>query len=374
MQNFQTKLAQLEAQNRLRCLELPMGVDLTSNDYLGLAEHPKLREAAVDFLQKDQAIGAGGSRLLRGHTAAHQALEEYAADFFSAPKTLYFSSGFQANAAIFQALPSRHDTIVFDEYVHASAREAIQNSQARRIKAKHNDVSSFENALKEASASEREQIWVAIESVYSMDGDVAPLDELYALVEKYDAILIVDEAHGSGVCGPTGRGVTEEIISKNGYERLITLHTCGKAIGVAGGLLCASSEIVETLINTARAFIYSTAPMPLQAFLVQKSLELIGGEEGQKAREKLRVISNKADQYFGGFGTHIVPIIIGDDAECVSVAARLQRAGFDIRAIRPPTVPEGTARLRLSLSAALDEAIIENFAKEFQDIQNRKVA
>jgi len=351
-----------------------MGIDLTSNDYLGLTEHPKLPEAANDFLQKDQAIGAGGSRLLRGHTAAHQSLEEYAAEFFAAPKTLYFSSGFQANAAIFQALPSRHDTIIFDEYVHASAREAIQNSQARRIKAKHNDVSSFENALKEASASEREQTWIAIESVYSMDGDVAPLKELYALAEKYDAILIVDEAHGSGVCGPTGRGVTEEIISKNGYERIVTLHTCGKAIGVAGGLLCASSEIVETLINTARAFIYSTAPMPWQAFLVQKSLELSGGEEGRKAREKLKKTSKQAEQYCGGYGTHIVPIIIGDDAKCVAIAAQLQEVGFDIRAIRPPTVPEATARLRLSLSAALDEAVIENFSHEFQSIQNRKAA
>lgn len=374
MRRLKQKLGQLKEKDRYRSLHLPMGIDLTSNDYLGLAEHPKLREAAIDFLQKDQAVGAGGSRLLRGHTVAHQALEEYAAAFFAAPKALYFSSGFQANAAIFQALPSRHDTIIFDEYVHASAREAIQNSQARRIKVKHNDLVSFENALKEAKASEREQIWIAIESVYSMDGDVASLNELYVLAEKYDAILIVDEAHGSGVCGKNGRGVTEDIIAKNGYERIITLHTCGKAIGVAGGLLCASADVVETLINTARAFIYSTAPMPLQAFLVQKSLELIGGEEGQKAREKLQKISKLAEQYFGGSGTHIVPIVIGDDAECVAVASKLQDAGFDIRAIRPPTVPEGTARLRLSLSAALDEAVIESFAKEFQNIQSRKAA
>lgn len=374
MHNFKTKLAQLEAQNRLRSLRLPCGIDLTSNDYLGFANHPKLKEAALTFLQKETGVGAGGSRLLRGHTAAHQALEDFAAYFFAAPKTLYFSSGFQANSAIFQALPSRHDTIIFDELVHASAREAIQNSHARRIKAEHNDLVSFENALKEAKASERAQIWIAVESIYSMDGDAAPLKELYDLAEIYDAILIVDEAHGSGVCGPTGRGLSEELIAENGYERIVTLHTCGKAIGVAGGLLCAEAEIVDMLVNSARAFIYSTAPMPLQAFLVQKSLELVDSIEGHEARVKLQSLNKKAQSLFDGAGTHIVPIIIGDDETCVNVAEHLQKDGFDIRAIRPPTVPEGSARLRLSLSAALDAGTLDDFAQSYFDIQKKRAA
>ena len=325
-------------------------------------------------MQKETGVGAGGSRLLRGHTAAHQALEDFAAYFFAAPKTLYFSSGFQANSAIFQALPSRHDTIIFDELVHASAREAIQNSHARRIKAEHNDLVSFENALKEAKASERAQIWIAVESIYSMDGDAAPLKELYDLAEIYDAILIVDEAHGSGVCGPTGRGLSEELIAENGYERIVTLHTCGKAIGVAGGLLCAEAEIVDMLVNSARAFIYSTAPMPLQAFLVQKSLELVDSIEGHEARVKLQSLNKKAQSLFDGAGTHIVPIIIGDDETCVNVAEHLQNDGFDIRAIRPPTVPEGSARLRLSLSAALDEGTLDDFAQSYFDIQKKRAA
>lgn len=374
MRNLQEKLGQLEAQGRRRSLKLPQGIDLTSNDYLGLAEHPKLREAAIDFLQNSSSVGAGGSRLLRGHTSAHQALEEFAATFFAAPRTLYFSSGFQANAAVFQALPSRHDTIIFDEFVHASAREAIQNSHARRIKVQHNNVQGFENALKEAQASERQNVWIAVESIYSMDGDAAPLQALFDLAEKYDAILIIDEAHGSGVCGPTGRGLSEELVYEHGYERIVTLHTCGKAIGVAGGLLCGSEDVIDTLINTARAFIYSTAPLPLQAYLVQKSLELIGSAEGQAAREKLQKIVAQAHEFFGGSGTHIVPIVIGGDFECVDVANNLQAHGYDIRAIRPPTVPEGTARLRLSLSAALDEDILPAFADHYKDVRKKDVA
>ena len=144
---FQDKLDSLKDKGRYRSLSLPNGVDLTSNDYLGLCNHQILREAAIEFLQHEGDIGAGGSRLLRGHTQAHEELESYAAAFFAAPKTLYFSSGFQANAALFQSLPTRHDTIIFDEFVHASAREAIQISHARRIKVQHSNVQEFENAL-----------------------------------------------------------------------------------------------------------------------------------------------------------------------------------------------------------------------------------
>ena len=370
MKKFQDTLKQLKEKGRLRSLSLPAGIDLTSNDYLGLAGSDILREAAIGFLQNGGEIGAGGSRLLRGHTAAHAGLEDFASDYFKAPKCLYFATGFQANSAIFQALPGRHDTIIFDEFVHASAREGIQNSHARHIKAKHNDLTSFEDALKKAEG----QKWIAVESVYSMDGDVAPLSELYKLAEQYDAFLIIDEAHGTGVMGSNGKGVSEELIAAHGYERIITLHTCGKAIGAAGGLICASEDIIDTLINTARGFIYSTAPMPLQAHLVQTSLEWIASEEGQTARAKLKTLSLKVQKLFEGPGTHIVPIILGSDDQAVEIASALQAKGYDIRAIRPPTVPEGTARLRLSLSAALEEKTLENFAADVQLLLHREAA
>lgn len=364
MRKFQDKIDGLKERGRYRSLSLPCGVDLTSNDYLGFAGHSVLRDAAISYLQDGGDIGAGGSRLLRGHTDAHAALEDMAAKFFAAPKALYFSSGFQANVTLFQTLCGRHDTIIFDEFVHASAREGIQNSNAQHLKAQHNDVASFEDACKKAKGP----IWIAVESVYSMDGDIAPLDELYALAAAYDAMLVIDEAHGTGVMGAHGKGVSESLIAQHGYERIIVLHTCGKAIGVAGGLMCASSDVIEMMVNAARGFIYSTAPMPLQAHLVQKSLELIGSGEGAARRKALAALSAKAQEIFGGSGTHIVPILIGDDERAVYVAEMLQQQGWDIRAIRPPTVPEGSARLRLSLSANLDGEMLEKFAADYEGV------
>ena len=370
MNGFTQKLEQLKDKGRYRSLNLAAGMDLTSNDYLGLAGSDTLREAAIDFLQGGGDIGAGGSRLLRGHTDAHADLEEYAAAFFAAPSSLYFATGFQANIALFQALPSRHDTIIYDEFVHASSRDGIQNAHATKIKVPHNDFNGFEAALKKVKG----QAWIAVESVYSMDGDVAPLDGLYHLAARYDAMLIVDEAHGVGVMGADGKGVSQELIAQHGYERLIVVHTCGKALGLAGGLMCASQEIVEYMINAARGFIYSTAPMPLQAHLVQKALAFLASEQGQQKREALSALSKHAQKLFGGAGTHIVPIMIGDDAQAVYVADMLQQKGWDIRAIRPPTVPEGTARLRLSLNADMSVETLAQFAADFEDTQKRKAA
>ena len=358
MNRFQKKLQQLESQHRLRSLKLPNGIDLTSNDYLGLREHPALRKAAIEALENGIDLGAGGSRLLRGHTEAHKNLEEFAAKYFGYDASLYFSTGFQANQAIFTALPDRHDLIIFDEYVHASVREAIQNSHAKQAKIPHNDLQAFEDALK-AAQGQYETVWIAIESVYSMDGDLAPLNELFSLAEKYGAMLVVDEAHGTGVFGKTGKGLSENIHSPH----VITLHTCGKALGVAGGLVCGAREIIDYLVNHARGFIYSTAPIPLQALLVHKALELSRDEPWR--REKLHSLIGAAKRLLpvDRIQSQIVPIIIGEDAQAVHVASEMQKAGFDVRAIRPPTVPEGTARLRISLNCNLDEKTLKNFTK-----------
>lgn len=367
---FVEKIDALKAKDRYRSLAFPQGADLTSNDYLGLAGHPKLRQAGIDYLHNGGDIGAGGSRLLRGHCAEHAALEDYAAAFFAAPlfdspRALYFSSGFQANTTLFQTLCGRHDTIIFDAFVHASAREGIQNSSAQHLKAHHNDVDAFEDACKRAKG----RIWIAVESVYSMDGDIAPLDDLYALAERYDAMLVIDEAHGSGVMGAHGKGVSEDLIAAHGYSRIVSVHTCGKAMGVAGGLVCASDDVIEMMVNAARGFIYSTAPMPLQAHLVKVALEIVGSREGDDRRARLHALSRRAQEIFGGAGTCIVPIVIGDDARAVEIAKNLQQKGWDIRAIRPPTVPEGTARLRLSLNADLGLDVLDQFAADYAGLE-----
>ncbi|MCC7304966.1 MAG: aminotransferase class I/II-fold pyridoxal phosphate-dependent enzyme [Alphaproteobacteria bacterium] len=365
---FEKKLEELKNKNRLRTLSLPGGIDLTSNDYLGFRNHPVLRQAAIEALEGDMDLGAGGSRLLRGNTQAHRDLEEFAAPYFGCEKALYFSSGFAANQAIFATLPERHDVIIFDEFVHASMREAIQNSHAKSIKIPHNDLNAFEDALKRAR-DDAEMIWIAVESVYSMDGDLAPLEELYALARKYDAVLVVDEAHGTGVFGESGKGLSEGF----SYENLITLHTCGKALGVAGGLVCGPAAIIDTLINRARGFIYSTAPMPLQAYLVHKALELAQAEPGR--RQRLFELRDHANQLLGTESpSQIIPVIIGTDAQALSVAAALQKAGFDVRAIRPPTVPEGTARLRVSLNCNLTEKILDDFAAVLVPLLRKEAA
>ncbi|MFK7839536.1 MAG: aminotransferase class I/II-fold pyridoxal phosphate-dependent enzyme [Bdellovibrionales bacterium] len=372
VEKFQQHLHDLEVQGRYRSLSLPHGIDLTSNDYLSLANHPLLRQAAKDYLHNGGVIGAGGSRLLRGHCAEHEALEAYAATFFAAPRCLYLSSGFQANITIFQALASRHDVIIYDEFVHASAREGIQNSHAKAYKVQHNDASAFEEMCKKAQQNIAQgsggHIWIAVESLYSMDGDIAPLEALRAVAERYDATLIIDEAHASGAMGATGRGVSEALIKAHGYDRIITLHTCGKALGVAGSILCASQHVIDTIINVGRGFVYSTAPMPLQAHLVECALRIIDSDEGKERRERLYSVAKKAQQIFGGVGSYIVPLVIGNDQLCVDVAHMLQQKGWDIRAIRPPTVPVGSARLRLSLNADLTSDMLDQFAADYFEV------
>lgn len=360
MGKFRKTLDSLKAQGRYRSLALPDGIDLTSNDYLGMAAHPALRGVAIDALEGGIDLGAAGSRLLRGHTWAHESLEAYAAEYFGAERALYFSSGFQANLALFTSL-ARHDAVIYDSLIHASVRDGLQAGCARAVKFAHNDLNDLEEKIR-LVRDQAQSVFIAVESVYSMDGDGAPLAEMMALARRFDAVMIVDEAHASGIYGARGRGLCREIIQAQGYENLITLHTCGKAIGVAGGLVCATAEVVDYLVNCARPFIYSTAPMPLQALLVQKSLEILDTEDGQARRERLFAVCARAKGLLGGPGTQIVPVILGGDERAVAVARALQDERFDVRAIRPPSVPEGTARLRVSLSSQLAPDDLERFA------------
>lgn len=348
-------LSALKQKEQYRTLKKAKGIDLTSNDYLGMREHSKLRRTAKKAIEDGIDLGAGGSRLLRGHTSYHEELEIYAAKHFDFEKSLYFATGFQANLALFQALPNRHDTIIYDELVHASTREGIHLSDAKSIKVRHNDLNTFEKTLRKAHENRRANsiIWIAVESLYSMDGDFAPLTELQTLAEQYEAFLIVDEAHSTGI-------YKSPLKSK---PNIISLHTCGKAIGVAGGLVCASNTIIDTLINSARGFIYSTAPPPLQALLSQKSLEILSGFDGDKRRKSLMTNIALVKETLPHTQSQIIPIIIGHNDEALALSNHLQKAGFDIRAIRPPTVPKNTARLRLSLSSTLDQETLKEFLK-----------
>ncbi len=358
---YRDELAALDAAGRRRALSLPGGLDFASNDYLALGRHPRLAQAVTTALAAGTPVGAGASRLLRGHHDAHAALERAAAGFFGAPAALYLATGFAANQAIWSALPRVGDAVVFDALSHASTRTGLTAGAARALKAAHNDPQAMDDALARWRAGGgKGQAWLAVESVYSMDGDTAPIDALMDVAERHDAWLVVDEAHATGVLGTGGRGLTHGHADN---DRLIALHTCGKALGVVGGLVTGPAVIIDTLINTARPFIYSTAPSPLLAAAVTTALELAAdADEARSAlqRRVARLAAGLAALGLPASGSHIAPVILGADERAVQAATALQAGGFDVRAVRPPTVAEGTARLRISVTLNVSEQDVDD--------------
>jgi 8-amino-7-oxononanoate synthase len=364
--NHERALDALLRRGRLRSLDAPAGIDFTSNDYLGLAQSQELADAIVAAIERGVPVGAGGSRLLRGNHPEHEALEAEAAQFFGAETALFFGGGFIGNTALMATLPSRGDLIVYDELIHASVHDGMRLSKAETSAAKHNDPQSVGDAIKAWRASGGVgQPWIVVESLYSMDGDRAPIDDLAQLARRHDAMLIVDEAHATGVFGPQGRGLAAHL---EGSTNVITLHTCGKALGVMGALVLAPKTIRDFLVNRARSFIYATAPSPLVAAAVRAAIEICRNEP--ERREKLhRLITFaeselKSKTQHAPSGSQIQPIIIGADASAVALASAMKARGYDIRAIRPPTVPEGTARLRLTITLNTDETVLSRLVTD----------
>jgi 8-amino-7-oxononanoate synthase len=354
-------LEALSRRGRHRALATAAGIDFASNDYLGLASSNELRDAARVALERGVPVGAGGSRLLRGNHREHEALEAEAAAFFGAESALFFGGGFVANVAIFSTLPQRADLIVHDALIHASVHDGMRASKAERAEARHNDPQAFEDAISDwRAAGGTGTPWIAVESLYSMDGDRAPLAELMAVADRHDGMLVIDEAHATGVFGPNGRGLGADY---EGRENVLTLHTCGKALGVTGGLVLASATLRDFLVNRCRPFIYATAPSPLDAALVRAALLICRFDAAR--RERLHALVSAAGRQLEtacgitASGSQIQPVIVGSDGRATQLATVMQGHGFDIRAVRPPTVPEGTARLRLSLTLNVDATTVE---------------
>jgi 8-amino-7-oxononanoate synthase len=352
-------LAGLEGRGRLRTLAPAAGHDFTSNDYLGLAGSAELKEAIREALDRGVPAGAGGSRLLRGNHPEHEALEDEAADFSGAGSALYFSSGFAANYALFAGLPQRGDFVVYDALIHASAHDGMRAGRAEFAPARHNDANDFEDKIRRwRAAGGKGRPWIAAESLYSMDGDRAPLSSLAEIASRHDGMLVIDEAHATGVFGPGGRGLGASL---EGRPDVISLHTCGKALGSEGALLCGPRVLRDFLINYSRPFIFSTAPSPLAAATVRAALRLCKDQPSR--REQLASLidfANAALQKSCGAqpsGSQILPVIVGTDQRATALAAAMQARGYDIRAIRPPTVPENTARLRIALTLNTGPAV-----------------
>lgn len=351
----------LEERHQRRSLTELSGVNLCSNDYLGLSRHAKLREAVAQAVQEAPRVGATGSRLLSGHSAEWEELEREFAHFAGTEAALYFGSGYAANLGLLTALLGKSDLVFSDALNHASLIDGIRLSGAQKVIYGHLDLNALEAALRQHVHVRGRKV-IVTESVFSMDGDWAPIGKLLSLAERYGAGLIVDEAHATGVHGPSGRGL---VAATQAQDRVwAVVHTCGKALASVGALVCGSELLREHLVNHARTLIFSTAQPPYVARQIQAALRLALAMESERAalleRARRFAAGLRADGWdTAGSTTQIVPIIIGDNAEALDASERLQREGFATRAIRPPTVPEGTARLRLSLTCDISIAELE---------------
>jgi 8-amino-7-oxononanoate synthase len=354
-------------------------LNFSSNDYLGLANHPLLKEAAIRAVEKFGA-GSGASRLICGSLAPHHELEETLASFKNTEAALGFSSGYAAALGTICALLGKNDIIVLDKLVHACVVDAARLSGAKIRVFAHNDLEYLEKILKWANRVQSPksnpesirgavQSWgrllIVTESIFSMDGDAAPLREIAALKEKYGAWLMVDEAHATGLYGKNRRGLAEEFGVSDRIE--IQMGTLGKALGAGGGFICGSRTLIDFLVNRARSFIFSTAPVPAAAAAATAGIQLVQSSEGERRRRKLweRVkqcrtgILLVSDSVENGDRrdacptlSAIVPIMVGDEKKVVVVAAALRERGFFVPAIRYPTVARGKARLRVTLTAS----------------------
>jgi 8-amino-7-oxononanoate synthase len=321
---------------------------LCSNNYLGLATHPLVREAACRAAT-DYGVGAGASRLISGSMTLHRALEEQLAEFKGTEAALLFNSGYHANVGTIAALAGKEDAIFSDELNHASIIDGCRLSRARVLVYAHNDTEVLEALLAATPARRR---LVVTESIFSMDGDTAPLTAICDVAERHDAMVMVDEAHATGIVGPHGGGV----VQAEGLQERVTLQlgTLGKAVGTFGAFVAARRPLIDLLINAARSFIYTTALPPPVVAAARAALEIITtdptprqrlAENAAYLRRGLEPLGVRAGVVPG----HITPVLIGDTARTVRVSDRLLAAGLFVQGIRPPTVPAGTARLRATV-------------------------
>lgn len=330
-------------------------LSFASNDYLGLANHPQLLSALQTGTQQ-VGLGAGASHLVSGHFGVHEALEQALAIFVGKPAALLFSSGYLANLGAVQALVGRSDSIYADKLNHASLNDAMLLSRARVHRYRHNDMAHLAQLLAQPNSGRK---LVMTDAVFSMDGDLAPLPELLALCERHDAWLLVDDAHGFGVLGEQGRGSLFHH-GNSAVPRVIYMATLGKAAGVSGAFVAAEQVVIDTLVQNARTYIYTTASPPALSCAVLSSLHLLQNEEWRRTQIRKSVAQLRTG--LAGLPwvlmhseTPIQPLLVGNNDDAVALSEALRARGIWVPAIRPPTVPHGTARLRISLSATHTE-------------------
>lgn len=367
MQQLQQRLTNYHNLGLTRNLSLPMGVDLSSNDYLGFAQDTELNQYYIARLQQEFPNGAAGSRLLRGNLELYEQTEAILANFVQREAALLFSSGYTANLALFSALPQENDIVFSDKLNHASIIDGLRLSKAQKIRFPHRDYQQLEQQLKKYQQHASLKI-IVTESLFSMEGTLADLPRLAHLAEIYNALLIVDEAHSTGLWGHSlvnSLGLTSKVFA--------TTHTAGKCLGASGAWIAGSQLLRQYLINFARPFIFSTAPIPSMAILLQEAIkyyQLHGSARASIVRQRavqLRNYLNLANSTEPN-DSPIVTIPIGDNQRAIQISALLQQQGWDVRAIRPPTVPVGQAKLRITVKWCNNEEQLQRFAKSLHKI------
>ena len=351
-------------------------LNFSSNNYLGLANHPALKEAATKAVEKFGA-GAGASRLICGSLAPFHELEEALAAFKRTEAALTFSTGYAAAVGTITALLGKDDIIIVDKLVHACIVDAAKLSGAKLRVFAHNDLNDLEDILRWANKNQsaignrQSAILIVTESVFSMDGDCAPLSEIVALKEKHGAWLMVDEAHATGIYGANHRGLAEQLGVSDQIE--IQMGTLGKALGASGGYICGSRELIDFLVNRARSFIFSTAPVPAAAAAATAGIKLVQSTDGKSLNEKLwaRVaeFNSALRTPHSAFFSAISPVVIGDESAAVAAATKLREEGIFVPAIRYPTVARGAARLRITLTASHTQADVKQLRDALADLK-----
>jgi 8-amino-7-oxononanoate synthase len=375
---LQTGLARVREQNLYRTRRVIEGghgarirvdgrecVNFCSNDYLGLAADPRIAEAARATLSHC-GTGSGAAALVSGYNREHRALEETLAEFTGRPRALLFSTGWAANLGVLRALLGRNDVLLADELNHASLIDGGRLSGARYERIAHADAAAFAAALEAEDPDDAALRLIVTDSVFSMDGDLAPLPQLAALAQRHRAALMIDDAHGFGVLGPRGRGAVDQLMADGaGFpEPEIYVATLGKAVGCGGAFVAGSEALIETLIQRARSWIFSTAPPPALAAAARRGVQILDREPEHRQRlfanlQRFRAGSAQLGIPLEPSQTPIQPLIVGDAAQALEMSRRLFEQGLWVAAIRPPTVPRGTSRLRITLSTAHEDADID---------------
>ena len=375
---FQKKKNRLKDSHLFRELRLPCGLDFCSNDYLGFSENREL-QSKIEKKISLYPLGSGGSRLLRGHSLLTEELELKLAQFSGKHGALFFSTGYQANLALFSSLLREEARVFSDELVHASIIDGIRLSGAEKWIWSHNDLNELESLLKKKSGNQKMN-FVVVESVYSMEGDFAPLSELTFLCERYHCYLIVDEAHATGLFGKKGSGRVEDLgLCEKVFARI---HTGGKALGVSGAWVAGSGELKDFIVNLSRPFIYSTAPcFPQQLALLESLNYFLENEESLKKeffskiellQGSMNLLAEKFEFEVSGLGGPVTSFVVGDNKKSLILMGNMADRGYDVRAIRFPSVPQGRSLLRITvpLKRSFQEirGFLENFEKSLEKV------